>query len=725
MQKQKAAKLFRHIAGSLAVLLAAGIASAADFYVSPDGEDANPGTIDRPFATLQRARDAVRAAKKETPASFTVYLRGGSYYLREPLLLEAQDSGWNQQPVIYAAFKEERPLISGGVKLDVAWKPYKDGIMMAQLPPDQLVIDQLFVNGERRHMARYPDFNPDAKFFGGTSREAIAPNRVKGWSHPVGGYLHALHESMWGSKHYRIVGVDEKGSLKLQGGWQENRGGGFDPFFRGGYHRDYLFVENIFEELNAPGEWYLDGKTATLYLKPKPGVDLSNAEIIAAGLTELLVLKGSRDRPVRHIAVRGIRFKHTKRVFMEPYERLLRGDWSIARLAAVRFEGAEDCLIRDCTFEDLGGNGVFISRYNRRVDVTGCKFARLGESAVCLVGDVGAVRTPAIEATRTLPQDEIDLTPGPQTPDYPAKCRVHNNLMRESGIVGKQTAGVIISMSEEITVSHNTIYNIPRAAICINDGCWGGHVIEFNDAFNTVRESGDHGPFNSWGRDRYWKSSYNPGRDYEPFAKERSLLDNWKVTHIRNNRFSHPGGHSWGIDLDDGSTNYRVYNNLCLGMGVKLREGFFRRVENNIIIDGFGGFHVWFPKCDDVIARNIIVSDKPYQFIQANPREAKQFDYNLFYTPAGQPRITGVGAPMTIAQWQGRGYDPHSVVADPGFMDPENGDYRVQPDSPALKLGFKNFPMNKFGVMKRSFQEELRGVPRKVTPAPTVTSDHP
>jgi hypothetical protein len=707
------------IALAVAAFPAKAVGSGTEFYVSVNGKDSYPGTRDRPFATLERARTAVRDAIRTSLEPITVYLREGTYFLSEPLVLEPEDSGTERAPVVYRAFGDEQPIVSGGAKLDLNWQPFRDSIMRAEVPKEIRGIDQLFVNGECQHMARYPDFDPEARFLGGTSGDAISPQRVGRWSNPVGAYLHALHESMWGSKHYRIVGVEEDGRLKLQGGWQENRGGGFDPFFRGGYHKRYLFVENIFEELDAPGEWFFDQPNQTLYLKSLPGVELPDAEIIGAGLTELLLLKGSMDRPIRHITVHGITFRHTSRVFMESYERLLRGDWSIARLAAIRFEGAEDCAVRGCTFEDLGGNGVFISRYNRRVNVIGSRFTRLGESAVCLVGDVAAVRSPAISYSQTLPQDEIDLAPGPKTPNYPARCRVHNNLMHRLGTVGKQTAGVFISMSEEITVSHNTIYNVPRAAICINDGCWGGHIIEFNDAFNTVRETGDHGPFNSWGRDRYWKTSYNPGRDIEPFAKERSLLDNWKATHIRNNRFSHPGGHSWGIDLDDGSSNYYVYSNLCLGMGVKLREGFYRRVENNIIVEGFGGFHVWFPGCDDVIARNIFVSDKPYQFIRANPNYAKQFDYNLFYSPAGKPMITGLGRPMTIEQWQAKGLDTHSVVTDPMFVAPQNGDYRVRAESPALKLGFKNFPMNKFGVLKPAFQLEASKAPRKFRPAPT------
>jgi hypothetical protein len=689
------------------------------FFVAPDGNDEDRGTLTEPFATLHQARDAVRKSKKAGAKSATVYLREGVYYLSRPVAFTEEDSGSSDAPVTYKAYPGERPVVSGGFKVNLKWRTYKDGIMMANVPGQIDEIDQLFVNSKRQNMARYPNFNTTARFFGGTSVDAISPARVKTWSNPAGGYMHALHKSMWGSKHYRITGVDTDGKLNLQGGWQENRGGGFDDYFREGYHNKYLFVENIFELLDAPGEWYFDRKSSILYVKPFDELDLSNAEIIGAGLRQLFIVKGSVQKPVSNIRFQGLTFRHTKRIFMAPYERLLRGDWSIARLAAVHFEGAENCSVEDCFFEDLGGNGVFISRYNRQVNVAGCKFTRLCESCVCLVGDYGAVHSGAVEYSRTLPQDRIDLTPGPKTPDYPAHCRIHNNLMQRFGIIGKQVAGVFISMSQQITVSHNTIYQCPRAAICINDGCWGGHIVEYNDAFNTVTESGDHGPFNSWGRDRWWKTSYNGGRDIEPFAKERSLLDNYKVTHIRNNRFAHPGGHSWGIDLDDGSSNYLVYNNLCLGMGVKLREGFFRRVENNVIINGFGGFHIWMPGCDDVISRNIFISDKPYQFIRANPEYAKEFDYNIFYSDKGMPMITGVGKPMTLKQWQEKGFDQHSIFANPLFVDADNGNYQVKPQSPALQLGFKNFDMNKFGVIKQAFQFEVSKESRHFKPAPT------
>jgi len=74
---------------------------------------------------------------------------------------------------------------------------------------------------------------------------------------------------------------------------------------------------------------------------------------------------------------------------------------------------------------------------------------------------------------------------------------------------------------------------------------------------------------------------------------------------------------------------------------------------------------------------------------------------------------------MTLKQWQDKGFDRSSIFADPMFIDPENGDYRVLPESPALRLGFKNFVMNRFGVLKPAFQREAAREQRHFKPAPT------
>ena len=138
----------------LAAMLIAGTAAADEIYVSPNGNDAGPGTRSRPLRTFQAAQ---QAARKLTPrAPVTVWFRGGTYYLPDTVVFTEQDSGTVGAPVVYSGVPGEEAVISGGSPLQLAWTPYRDGIMQARVPAG-LDTDQLFVNGQRQHMARYPN----------------------------------------------------------------------------------------------------------------------------------------------------------------------------------------------------------------------------------------------------------------------------------------------------------------------------------------------------------------------------------------------------------------------------------------------------------------------------------------------------------------------------------------------------------------------------------------
>jgi len=709
-------------ARTLSVLLWLGVTVnttvGAEFFVAPDGNDTNPGTMFRPFATIRRAQEAVREVAGKQPV--TVNLREGTYYLAKPIIFTPKDSGAKNKPVVFKGYRKEKVKISGGHLLSLQWEEHKGGIKKARIDETaitKLVFDQLFVNGERQHMARFPNYSPDAYVFDGVSSFDELCRRARDYKRPQTGFMHAIHANRWGSMHYRITGFDrDKGTVRLEGGWQQNR--------KSDFRKDQVMVENILEELDAPGEWYLDREQAVLYFYPQPSVDMQTATVETAGLKELFLFQGSSERPVKHICLEGIEFMHAARTFLDKYEPLLRGDWAICRLAAVRMNGVQDCCVRDCFFNQLGGNGVFFDGYNRRCEVTGSRFHKLGESAVCAVGSYDCVRSGAIGYGNDWPEDDFDPTPGPKSPHYPKDCRIHDCLIYNIGRIGKQTAGVFVSMSEGTTVSHCTIFSVPRSGITVNDGCWGGHVIEFNDIFDTVIETGDHGPFNSWGRDRYWRTPHHGVKPYhdpadktgQQLARKRALLDNYNATVVRNNRFWHGEGHSWGIDLDDGSTNYHIYNNLTLGCGLKLREGFFRRVENNVFLDSINT-HVCFDNKGDVFKNNIVVlsGGRPaYRGINAKPLDADVWDYNLYWSTDSEPvkfvpgsvdpRLRNIQQ-MSLQQWQAAGLDEHSIEADPVFVDPRVLNYQVKPESPALRLGFKNFPMDQFGVIKAELKK--------------------
>ena len=171
----------------------------------------------------------------------------------------------------------------------------------------------------------------------------------------------------------------------------------------------------------------------------------------------------------------------------------------------------------------------------------------------------------------------------------------------------KQTAGVAIDLAQEITVRHCSIYDMPRAGINIGDGSWGGHVIEFCDVFDTVKETGDHGSFNSWGRDRFWRPSIAEVNAWVREVPELPRLDAVKPVILANNRWR--CDHGWDIDLDDGSSYCIITNNLCLRGGIKNREGFGRVVENNITVSSGLHPHVWYTESGDLFRRNIVWRD--------------------------------------------------------------------------------------------------------------------
>lgn len=654
--------------------------SATEIYVSTSGNDQNIGSKDQPVATLAAAQKLAQAARGQ---AVTVFIREGKYDLSEPLVFTSADSGTSTAPVVYQAFAQEKAIISSGVPLlNPAWVPYKNGIMQTQVPPDWDT-DQLFVNGQLQILARYPNYDPKIANYNGFAADCIDPDRVARWSDPAGGFVHALHAYHWGGFSWRILGKKPDGTLNLEGGWQNNRPAGMD--------RQTRFVEGIFEELDAPGEWFLNKNTHVLYYYPADGVDLSTALVEGVRLPHLVEFRGTDKDPVRFVSMKGLTFSQAARTFMETKEPLLRTDWAIYRGGAILFNGSEDCSVIDCTLTQLGGNAVFVNSYNRRATIQGCHIYKVGAGGVNFVGEIGAVRSPLLNYDKRQTYSSMDKAPGPLTDNYPADCVVDDCLIHDTGTVEKQSAPVNIDISQSITIRHCSIYRCPRAGINIGDGCFGGHIIEFCDVFDTVRETGDHGSFNSWGRDRWWAlGGVNLDRDISTTYPDLPTLDCEKPITLTNTRWR--CDHGWDIDLDDGSSNYIITNNLCLHGGLKNREGFYRHVENNVIVNSPFCPHVWFADSGDVFSHNIVAGYNPAG-MKIHPW-GKEMDYNLFEKP-NQNDPT----PATSFQ-KSSGRDEHSLIGNPQFVDPATGNYQVKPGSPALALGFKNFPMDQFGVQK-------------------------
>lgn len=649
---------------------------AAELYVSPVGKASNSGTRSAPLPTLAAARDLARKVAGREPV--TVHVADGIYYLSETLVFTPSDSGSEKFPVVYQAEHEGGAVLSGGLSLELKWKPFRDGILQATTPAG-LSIDQLFLNGVRQQMARYPNYDATktTAAYQGYAADAFSKERAARWADPAGGYIHAMHAARWGGYEYRITGKNPDGTVAYEGGWQNNR--------QMGMHKEFRMVENIFEELDAPGEWFHNAKTNTLYLMPDGPFDPSTAKVEVVRLRHLVEFNGSQDSPVKHLTLKGFTYRHAARTFMDTKEPLLRSDWTIYRGGAVVLTGTEDVSILDSEFDQPGGNAVFVNNYNRRSLIRGCHIHDTGASGVCFVGDPKAVRNPLFEYGKSQDLTKIDRTPGPLTDNYPADCVVEDCLIHGVGRVERQPAGVQISMSSRITVRDCSIYDCARAGINIGDGTWGGHLIEGCDVFDTVLETHDHGSFNSWGRDRYWSSNHR-GVSQPEVMKDPKLpfLDAVAPTVIRYSRWR--CDHGWDIDLDDGSSNYEIHHNLLLNGGLKFREGYGRKAWNNVMVNNGFHPHVWFEQSGDEFHSNLVM--KAHADIGMPSVWGKWIDRNFFSSVAD----------LQKARKGGR--DEGSVSGDPMFLDPEEGDFRVKDSSSALKVGFANFAMNRFGVRK-------------------------
>ena len=273
----------------------------------------------------------------------TVLVREGTHYLAEPLVFGPGDSGSEDGVITYAAYPGEQPVLSGGRRIAGEWRPYKDGIWMCSLPEATggLDFDQLFVNGRRVHRARFPNYDAEnpRKNGGGYilsgGQDGLPPTELNfdpktfdrpRYAHPKEAVLHCFQTFSWGNLIWRLRGIDYERNCFLlgRGGWQMNTlwswwaaCAGEAPFY----------IENVFEELDAPGEWYLDRREGVLYYMPLAGEDMTAVVVEAPLLTQVAEFRGSQDEPVRHITLRGFKITHTAAVYLEPWEAPSLGDF--------------------------------------------------------------------------------------------------------------------------------------------------------------------------------------------------------------------------------------------------------------------------------------------------------------------------------------------------------------------------------------------------------------
>eukprot|EP00435_Cladocopium_sp_Y103_P019596 s583_g4.t1 len=403
--------------------------------------------------------------------------------------------------------------------------------------------------------------------------------------HPSGGEdarFFVWRPARWANWMFDVAKYDKErnnftfGRGGNQGARGENQGGDF-------------FIENVMEELDYPGEFFFDKRTEKLYLfhngtgapptdsivVPQVSVKMAvPAFCMAEWLPKLIWLMRypvfglvksnpflSRacirgfcdDEPLQlhemawynrtGVQVKGLRFTASGPTYMMPHGVPSAGDWALDRYSAVFMQGTQHTLIDNCTFERLEGNAVMVSGYNRWATIQQSDFAYLGGNAVVAWGYTNETSSdpgrPGV-ALANAPQAGVDGTDG----EHPVNC-----LAREIGLYEKQSSFFVQAKSAESRILSNVFFNGPRAGINMNDGFGGGDEIGYNLVFSTCRESGDHGPFNSWDRQPFLTTV----RTGEP-----SMI--MQVRAIHHNFFIDNYSPQEDVDNDDGSCYYVTHD---------------------------------------------------------------------------------------------------------------------------------------------------------------------
>ena len=260
----------------VALALAAATGVRASLWVAPDGDDRNPGTEDQPLRTIERARDLVRTMNRDMSDDLTVFI-GGAYRLAQPIEFGPEDSGTNGYSIVYTAAPGEHPLIGGGLRVagwtladrsrNLWWAPAPAGLEDSR---------DLFVNGVPASRTRGRLIQVFARDPGGATADAPGPQAQ--WKNPADVFFPS----------------PEPGAI-----WSEREG------------RPPFFVENAFELLGTPGEWYFDRTARRIYYTPRAGENMSAIDVEAPAAEELIVGTGTRGRPLTGLIFKGIRFAFT------------------------------------------------------------------------------------------------------------------------------------------------------------------------------------------------------------------------------------------------------------------------------------------------------------------------------------------------------------------------------------------------------------------------------
>lgn len=650
-------------------------------HVSPDGNDRWSGApagpnrrgTDGPLATVKSAQKKIRRlAKKGLKAPVRVVLRGGTYFQSSAVVFTAADGGSESEEfpkalvsppvtVTWSAYPGESPIISGGRRI-TRWQETEVNGHRAWVASIRAVkrgswhFQQLWVNGERRLRPRLPreglyrierlvGVNKSTPYHHGQDQFVYAKGDLNPDWHSlqdveVIALSYWTESRMWIkeiSRRRRLVVFDRKSSKRLTDDGDISK------------PTEY-YVENVFDALE-PGQWYLDRHGKLFYL-PLPGEDPDTAEVIAPRLTELVRVEGKK--PVTQLHFEGIAFSHNQ--WDLPADQSNIGQASSSIPSAVVVSNAYSCTFRRCAFSHLGTYGFELRDGCRDVQLIGCD-----------VVDLGAGGVKIWHGCRRNTISDCDIGDG--------------------GILYPSAVGVLVAKSSGNKVIHNHIHDFSYTGISVG-WCWGyaesegyGNIIEYNHVHDIGR-----GMLSDMGG--IYTLGVSPG------------------TRIRHNVFhdiTSRGYGGWAIYTDEGSTDILIENNLAYRTNC---SGFHQHYgRNNVVQNNIWAFgrqeQLALTRLEQhhsfIFRHNLVYFDEgellAWSLKQATA-EHVVFDHNLYWHGSGKRFRFGE---LTYRQWQQMGMDRNSLIADPCFVAPEQDDFRLKRNSPALEIGFRPFDLTGVG----------------------------
>ena len=325
-----------------ALVLAAALTIAqgarAALWVSPSGDDANPGTEEQPVRTVERARDIVRTINPDMADDLTIFI-SGTHRLFQPIEFGPQDSGTNGFSVVYTAAPGEHPVLSGGFPV-TGWAvaDRTRNLWSAPVPDGVANARDLFVNGSPARRTRLRLVHAEHE----TQEEAARPDAWALWKNPAD--MELL--------------TSATGSI-----WSERSGP--PPYY----------AENALEILTTPGEWYFDRPARRIYYVPRSGENLDAANVVVASAGGLLVGAGTGDRPLIGLIFKGIRFEYTSAALAGPGA-------SGSPPAAIRLSDAGDIQFLEDEFVHMGTPAIELGPILKGCTVEGCLFGDLSWPAL-------------------------------------------------------------------------------------------------------------------------------------------------------------------------------------------------------------------------------------------------------------------------------------------------------------------------------------------------------